>query len=266
MPSYVVVGASRGLGYEWLRQLSSDPANTVIGLARMAASVESRLAADKITNVHILQADMADYNALNAAAADAAGVTNGSVDYLIINGAYNAPELSQIPLTAFVGREDDLRKDMIASLDVNVLGVIYSINAFLPLVRKSNIKKIVVISTGLADTERVPATGVSIFVIYSTMKAALNMVVAKYSAELKGDGITLLALSPGLVNTKETPPTAEEITAVQAMIKQFQTWAPDWEGPIAPAESISLMRKVIDNVTVRDSGAFLSHWGNKKWL
>jgi NAD(P)-dependent dehydrogenase (short-subunit alcohol dehydrogenase family) len=173
----------------------------------VAASVESRLAADKITNVHILQADMADYNALNAAAADAAKINNGSLDFLIINGAYNAPELSQIPPSSFVGREDDLRKDMRASLDVNVLGVIYSINAFLPQVRKGKIKKIVVISTGLADTERVPMTSVSTFVTYSTMKAALNMVVAKYGAELKGDGITVLALSPGVVATKETPRT-----------------------------------------------------------
>lgn len=148
---------------------------------------------------------MVDHNALNAAAANVAKITNSVVDYLIINGAYNAPELSQLPPTAFVGREEELRKDMMSSLDVNVLGVIYSINTFLPLVRKSNIKKIIVLSTGLADTESIPATGIANFVTYSTIKAALNMVVAKYGAELNGEGITVLALSPGLVNTKETP-------------------------------------------------------------
>jgi hypothetical protein len=60
--------------------------------------------------------------------------------------------------------------------------------------------------------------------------------------------------------------TPEEVTAVQEMIKKFQNWAPDWKGSISPAESVAFMRKIIDDVTVKDSGAFLSHWGNKQWL
>jgi hypothetical protein len=60
--------------------------------------------------------------------------------------------------------------------------------------------------------------------------------------------------------------TPEEIASFQEMIKQFQAWVPNWKGPIAPAESVSHMRKVIESVAVRDSGTFLSHWGNKQWL
>ena len=39
--------------------------------------------------------------------------------------------------------------------------------------------------------------------VYSISKAALNMVVAKYAAHSKvaGDGLTFLAISPGLVRT-----------------------------------------------------------------
>ena len=39
--------------------------------------------------------------------------------------------------------------------------------------------------------------------MYSISKAALNMVVAKYAAHSKvaGDGLTFLAISPGLVQT-----------------------------------------------------------------
>ena len=36
---------------------------------------------------------------------------------------------------------------------------------------------------------------------YSTSKAALNMIVAKYALAYKSDGIVFLAVSPGLVKT-----------------------------------------------------------------
>jgi NAD(P)-dependent dehydrogenase (short-subunit alcohol dehydrogenase family) len=84
------------------------------------------------------------------------------------------------------------------------MGVIFSVNAFLPLIRKGNVKKIIVISTGLADPALVTESSNPVFVTYSAMKAALNIVVAKYAVELKAQGITVLALSPGLVNTQET--------------------------------------------------------------
>jgi len=41
------------------------------------------------------------------------------------------------------------------------------------------------------------------------MKAALNMVVAKYAVELKSEGFKLLALSPGLVDTTADKPAIQ---------------------------------------------------------
>jgi NAD(P)-dependent dehydrogenase (short-subunit alcohol dehydrogenase family) len=191
--------------YEWLRQLSSQPENTVVGLARTVAPVIAKLSADGITNVHVIQADMADHKYLNVAAVEVSNITNGFIDYLIVNGAFSDPATTKVTPTSIIGCEDALRKDMISSLEVNVLGVIYSINAFLPFVREGNVKKIIAMSTGLADPDAVMELGIRGTLTYSTMKAALNMVVAKYAIELKSEGITLLALSPGLVNTRETP-------------------------------------------------------------
>jgi NAD(P)-dependent dehydrogenase (short-subunit alcohol dehydrogenase family) len=57
-------------------------------------------------------------------------------------------------------------------------------NALLPLILKGQEKKIVHISTGMADTDLVLKSGVSYAVPYSASKAALNLVVAKYAAEL----------------------------------------------------------------------------------
>ncbi|OAA58121.1 NAD(P)-binding domain protein [Niveomyces insectorum RCEF 264] len=266
MPSYVIVGASRGLGYEWLRQLSKDAGNTVIGLARTPGPVEDKLRADNITNVKVFQADMADHRTLNAAAARVSALTNGALDYLVINGVFSDPQTMSVTPRGFIGKEDVLRKDMISGLDVNVLGAAYSINAFLPLIEKGTVKKIVAISTGMADPEALLDWGFSQFVTYSTIKAALNMIVVKYAIELKKDGITVLAVSPGLVNTRETPPTPQEVQEFTALVKTMQTTYPNFQGPISPEESVTAVRKVIDSVGIEQTGQFVSHWGNKKWL
>ena len=148
---------------------------------------------------------MLDHKSLTIAANEVSKMINKSLDYLIINGAYLSLEAYFITPTEFIGQEDLLRREFINNLDVNVVGVIYSINAFLPLIRKGNAKKITVISTGLADLDLAQRANIAFSVLYSSTKAATNMVVAKYAAELRGEGIILLALSPGVVNTATEP-------------------------------------------------------------
>ncbi|RFU25214.1 hypothetical protein B7463_g11125, partial [Scytalidium lignicola] len=268
MSSYAIIGASRGLGYEWLRQLCSDPANTVIGLARSPDKVILRLVSDSISNVHMLQADMADSKSLTTAAAETARITGGSLDYLIINGVYINTEEHLLSPSEFTGKEDLITTTMTESLKVNVLGIIFSINAFLPLVRKSDIKKITVISSVLADLELAQKSNIPFFVTYSSMKAALNMVVVKYAAELKDEGIVVFSLSPGVVDThgdklqvREDP--KERVQIVQAGFKRMD---PKFSGSITTAESVSMQRKVIEDITIEKSGSFLSHHGDKNWL
>lgn len=145
---------------------------------------------------------MANSKSLDKAALEVSKITQ-SVDYLIVNGAYLTLKSAHLHPSEFHGRGVELREEMVESLDVNVLGVIYSINAFLPLVRKSAVKKITVISSGMADADMIVKHDIPGSLIYASMKAATNMVVAKYAVELRGDGIVLLALSPGVVNTQE---------------------------------------------------------------
>lgn len=169
--------------------------------------MEGRLTADSINNVHLIRADLADNKSLVAAAAETEKLTEGVVDYLIINGVYQNQEENLLSPTDFAGKEDLLSNTMIESLKVNVLGVVFTINAFLHLVRKSNIKKIIAISTGLADRTVIEKSNLLSFsMTYSSMKAALNMVVTKFAVELKSEGIIFLALSPGLVDTSADKP------------------------------------------------------------
>ncbi len=51
------------------------------------------------------------------------------------------------------------------------------------------------------------------------------------------------------------------------MVKRFQVYDPEWDGvPLTPQKSVSLMRDVIAKVGPKDTGAFISQYGNKKWL
>src|SRR5882672_10425476 len=71
-------------------------------------------------------------------------------------------------------------KDMLESLKVNALGLLHSIQAFLPLIRKGSVKKVANISTGMADLDVINGIVVEVVGPYSASKAAANVVIAKY--------------------------------------------------------------------------------------
>ncbi|KAL4249679.1 NAD(P)-binding domain superfamily protein [Abortiporus biennis] len=273
MPSYVVTGSNRGIGLAFIRQLSEDPKNIVFALARDPDNSQELQELHKSRkNVHLLQGDITDVKALKAAATKVGSVTGGKLDYLVNNAAlvdFNRQELSPDGYTE--GQEELLEDDYLKSFKVNVIGVIHTTNTFLPLLLKTSettVAKIISLSTGLADPELTVIGKLTDLSPYSVSKAALNMVVAKYAAAHKDNSnIVFLALSPGLVNTALKPPTPEELENIKKTIATFKKQYPDWSGvPLTADQSVGYMLDVIKKVTAADTGAFLSHWGNKQWL
>jgi NAD(P)-dependent dehydrogenase (short-subunit alcohol dehydrogenase family) len=92
--------------------------------------------------------------------------------------------------------------DFLESFKVNTLGLVNVVHAFLPLVRKGSVKKVVNLSTGVADIDLIHKTELAIGAPYAASKAAANVVVAKYAAALKEEGILFLSMSPGYVSTE----------------------------------------------------------------
>ncbi|KAK0774163.1 hypothetical protein LTR75_016940 [Friedmanniomyces endolithicus] len=195
------------------------------------------------------------------------------LDQLIVNGAHFGNAAFFLGPTDFssAAQSQALHDDMHQSLDTNVLGTVYSINAFLPLVLKGTAKKIVAITTGWADPDISRpaddgAEGLPFAMGYSAMKAALNMVIAKYAAELQSQGVITLALSPGVVNTSNNQPTPEDMGPMMKMFGVFKRYYPSFEGPATPLASVEDQKNVIDGLTIANTGKFLSHHGNKEWL
>lgn len=87
------------------------------------------------------------------------------------------------------------------SFKVNVVGNIHLFALFLPLVQKGTAKKVIAISTGMADDELISKFEVANGAPYSISKAGMNTAVAKFSAQYKKDGILFMSISPGLVDT-----------------------------------------------------------------
>lgn len=267
MPSYVITGASRGIGYGFITALAKQPGNTVIGLVRNKAATEAKLASDGITNVHVITADIADYTTLSSAAASVSQITGGSLDYLINNAALVHTDFAALPDYA----PAELDKVLSEAFHVNVTGIAHTTNAFLPLIRKGSAKKVITISSGFADQDLALQLDLHEAPFYSMTKAAANMLMAKYAALLgKQEGILFLSLSPGAVDTsvgRPEPMTEEELEAARGMFPKFMKYAPEWKGMISVEESVEMCLKVIGEASVESmGGGFVSHFGNKQWL
>lgn len=84
---------------------------------------------------------------------------------------------------------------------MNALHLIHTVNAFLPLIKQGTEKKLVYISSPSADIELTRVSEIPSAMGYAVSKAAGSMVMTKYAAELKSEGIRTLSISPGWVET-----------------------------------------------------------------
>ncbi|KAF7559190.1 hypothetical protein G7046_g4957 [Stylonectria norvegica] len=271
MASYLITGVSRGIGFAFLRQLSENPANTIVGLVRDKASTDKKVASELSDrkNITILQADVNDYAALKASVAETSKITGGSLDYIIANAAWMSL-WSGVETFGDLGAEPEkLENELLAAYRTNVVGSVHLFNLYTPLILKGRVKKVIAISTGMADAEVTAKWDLATGGPYSASKAALNMVVAKFSAEYKEQGVLFLAVSPGVVETGGyANMTPEQGLKAQKMFGKFAAYAPDFAGPISPEESAKLVLSVIEKSSIENGngGDFLSHKGDKSWL
>ncbi|KAI0753731.1 NAD-P-binding protein [Fomes fomentarius] len=290
MTSYAVIGASRGLGLEFIRQLANRPNATVFAVVRNArTSTHLTSVAEGSKNVHIVEADVVDYKSLERAAKQISEITGGTLDCLIHNAAL---------IDSKVGRGYDDYADM-DELDaeftktvrlsshyttshgigthqsllflsiqyqVNTLGAIHSIFAFLPLLRASSatLKKIVVISSAAADYKFINTAGQVNTTAYGITKAATVLATTKWAVKLKDERFVVVSLSPGMADTSgtsENDPAASRAGFVR-LEEQFKQ-----AGVALPLqtteESVSGQLKVIDELKPSDNGLHLAHTGGE---
>jgi NAD(P)-dependent dehydrogenase (short-subunit alcohol dehydrogenase family) len=99
-----------------------------------------------------------------------------------------------------------LEEELKESFNTNVIGLINTINAFIPLVRKGSAKKVIAISSAMGDTGFVNELHIDVGAPYSISKAGVGMVIAKYNATFEKEGILFMAICPGSVDTRSGRP------------------------------------------------------------
>lgn len=185
----------------------------------------------------------------------------------------------------------ELEEQFTTLLRTNVIGNIYLFNSFMPQVLKGKVKKVVTITSGMGDMDFVKDYDIVMAPLYSASKAAMNMIAAKFSAQFKQDGVLFLSICPGMVDVGHfetckpyihgalrcsNPPadlvfftvTPEHQPALESTIEKFKRYSPTFEGPDTPPESIKAVLSVVNNSSIESgaAGAYLSHFGNKRWV
>ncbi|KAI0407919.1 NAD(P)-binding protein [Xylaria palmicola] len=241
MPSYLITGVSRGIGFELLCQVSQNPDNVVVGLVRDKAATEKKVLAElNRPNIHIVQADLTDYDSLKKSIDAVAPIVNGSLDCVIANAGYISKWSQYDPIGALGERDHKkLEDDMLECFRVNVIGNVHLFTICMPLILKGQMKKVVTISSGMGDTDLTREYKLVLSAPYSISKTAMNAAAAKFHAQYADQGVLFLNICPGTVDTGVyDDATEEQMRPVLTQVAAFKQYSPSFEGPETPAESV----------------------------
>lgn len=230
MKQILITGANRGIGLELTRQLLVR-GERVIATCRQPDQAQTLqdLANQFGDQLLILPLDVGDDGSVQAAKT---AVNNRveSLDMLVNNAGI------------LVGGETLANFDaanMQRTFEVNVFGVMRVVTQFVDLLRFGHDPKVVNISSQLGSLHRVrPQQG---RYSYNSSKAALNMVSRMLSFDLQEDGIALVVLHPGWVQT-DMGGTHAAVTA---------------------QDSAAGILQVADNLTLANTGKFYTYAGEE---
>ncbi|MBC7990601.1 MAG: SDR family oxidoreductase [Luteimonas sp.] len=195
----LVTGATRGIGFETVRQLAKAGVHTLLAGRDRGKAVDAalRLQAEGLP-VEAIALDVTDAASITAAA-DAVAKKHGHLDILVNNAGIAIDEADK-PRS---GQTLQVWRD---TFETNLFGVVAVTQAFLPLLRKSGAARIVNVSSALGSLamHSDPAAPLGGFAIpaYNVSKSALNAWTLQLAYELKDTAIKVNAVHPGYVKTE----------------------------------------------------------------
>ena len=224
--SVLITGANRGLGLELAKQFLGD-GYLVYGTARKPEEAVEL----KETGATVVALDVTSEESI---AAMAESLKGKPIDILINNAGYFGPNAIG---TKMNGIDTLTRKEMELCYQVNTMGPIFVTQALMPNLRASKGKKIINMSTRSSIISR---KGGSAFG-YRVSKAALNMFTRTLHFELHKKGFIVAVVAPG--HNKTDMGTKR--------------------GNLQPEDSMPKLKKVIEELTPKQSGGLWYYDGSK---
>jgi NAD(P)-dependent dehydrogenase (short-subunit alcohol dehydrogenase family) len=224
MPTTLITGANRGIGFEFARQYLADGWQIYAACRNPSSASELRRMADGSGGkLKILPLDVTDLASVRAAAL---GLQGKPIDLLLNNAGIGGPRGQTI------GNID--YETWRHVLDVNTLGPMRVTEAFVDNVAQSERKVIVTITSGMGSIADNTSGGAC---AYRSSKAAVNMVMRSLAIDLAPRGITCVVINPGWVQTNMGGQHAR----------------------LTASESVAAMRHLIDKLGPTQSGKFFNY-------
>ncbi|HGK6671991.1 SDR family oxidoreductase [Legionella feeleii] len=207
MKNILITGANRGLGLEFVRQLS-ELDSYIFAACRLPEQADElqQLAVER-KNIVVCQLDLAKDETILALAKK---LSNQPLDWLINNAGISGAQ------GVTVGNID--RDNFLQVLAINCFGALKVADALLPQLGKGTEKLIINISSrmgSISDNQRGRSYA------YRTSKAALNCAMRAFALDVANEGIHVMLLHPGWVKTRLGGPDApiDAQTSVASMLK-----------------------------------------------
>jgi NAD(P)-dependent dehydrogenase (short-subunit alcohol dehydrogenase family) len=228
MPSVLITGANRGLGFEFVKQYAAEGWQIYAACRDPNSSLELRRLADASgQKVRVLVLHVTDPTSIKSAAAELDGQ---AIDVLLNNAGIIGAQRQTI------GNID--YEAWAKVFDVNTMGPMRVSEAFVDHVARSRRKLIVTLTSGMGSIADNTSGG---SVAYRSSKAAVNMVMRSLAIDLAPRGITCVVVNPGWVRTDMGGPDAT----------------------LSTAQSVTALRRLIESLGLAQSGKFFNYNGRE---
>ena len=233
MPTVMVTGANRGIGYEHVAQYARKQWNVIACARQPEKAIELLQLQDKYgANFIIEELEVTNHKQVDDLSQKH---SNTTIDILINNAGTGGPE--GMPGAMDYQKIDNMDYQIWRDiLEVNLLAPFKVATSFHKQISISDKKTLIMMSSDLGSVSQNTFGGLY---SYRTSKSGLNIVAKGMSNEWKD--IIVVALAPGWC----------------------RTYLGGAEAEIDPMDSVEDQQKMFESLTEPDSGKFLDRFGNE---
>ena len=231
MPVAIITGANRGLGLEFTRQCLEDDWRVITINRRSSGALDTLAERHPLT---ILEADLTDDASLARAVEQ---IAEPKIDLLVNNaGIMGDASFAEVGVAYQIFGSFD-RDEWHRVFDINVCTPM-ALTELLADKLEAAERPIVITMSSMLGSNALNTMG-NVYA-YRASKAAVNSIMKSMGRNLGPRGIICIAMHPGWVKTELGGPNAE----------------------ISPERSVAGMRRVLNGLTIVDSGRFIAWDGS----